>query len=128
MKSHSCDFCRELVLNVPQWLLGELPITTFNTTQSIDEHASLGCNLAQVEFGNNHGCALMQLLRTQLQNEIDFSSENLASLRLETSCVITDAQWVLLFRIRTPDGVFTLRSVPKFYLCTSQGELHSNTS
>jgi hypothetical protein len=128
MKSHSCDYCRELVLNVPQWLLGEFNHTTFNTTQSINEHINLGCNLAQVECGNNHGCALMQLLRTQLQHEIDFSSENLASLRLETSYIITDAQWVLSFWIRTPDGVFTLRSVPKFYLCTSQGELHSSTS
>ncbi|KAH7085276.1 heterokaryon incompatibility protein-domain-containing protein [Paraphoma chrysanthemicola] len=64
----------------------------------------------------------MQLLRTQLQNEIDFSSENLASLRLEATCVNTDAQWVLSFRLRTPDGVFPLRSAPEFYLCTRQDD------
>jgi hypothetical protein len=126
MKSHSCDYCRELVLSVPQWLFEELHLNTFNKTQSIDKHVSLGCNLAQVECGNIHGCALMQLLHTQLQHEINFSSENLACLRLEATCVITDAQWVLSFRIRTPDRVITLRSVPEFYLCTRQSELHSS--
>jgi hypothetical protein len=123
MKSHSCRYCRELVLSVPQWLSTELRLNEFNKTQSIDDkHISLGCNLAQVECGNYHGCALMQLLHTQLQNEINFTSENLAGLRLEATCIITDAQWVLSFRLRTPDGIFTLRSVPEFYLCTRQSE------
>lgn len=124
MKSHSCHYCRELVLDLPLGLLGELHLNAFNNTQSIDMHTSLDCSLAQVECGNNHRCALMQLLRTQLQNEINFPSENLASLRLEATCVVTDAQWVLSFRIRTPDGVFPLRSVPEFYLFAKEGELH----
>lgn len=70
----------------------------------------------------------MQLLHTQLQDEIDFSSESIAGLRLEATCVVTDAQWVLSFRIRTAEGAFTYESLLKFYLCTRQSELHPSAS
>jgi hypothetical protein len=122
MKSHSCDYCRKLVLTVPQWLFKELHLNTLDSNESIDQHISLGCSLAQIEIGSDHGCALMRLLRTQLQNEINFSSENLAALRLEATCAVTDAQWVLSLRIRTPSGVFTLRSAREFYLCARPSE------
>jgi hypothetical protein len=122
MKSHSCDYCRDLVLTVPQWLFVEFDLNTFTSNKSIDQYISLGCSLAQIELGNNHGCALMQLLRTQLQNEVNFSSENLAALRLEATCTVIDAQWVLSLRIRTSSGVFTLRSAREFYLCARPSE------
>ncbi len=128
MEAHSCDYCRVFVLSFPSWLFTELrDLNTFNNTQSIDNHISLGCNLTQVEHGYNHGCALMQLLRTHLQDEIDFSSENLAAFRLDATCSITSAQWCLSFRVRTRNGFSTLKSAPIFYLCTTQGDLHRGT-